>query len=356
MSDAVKESAGGASGGNSGSSPLLGWGTASLVFLVRRVLGMIPMLIGITFLTFLIIDLAPGDFFAQLRMNPSISPDVITQMEKEFGYGDPLLLRYAKWLWRAVHFDFGVSIAYRVAVTDLIAARAFNTLLLALCTILLTWSLAIPMGIYAGMHKGSAADWALSFFAFFGMSLPSFFLAFLAMYAALRSGLFPVGGSASVGFDELPFFARIADTAHHLILPVLVLGLSGMASLVRLMRANVLELKGADFVRTARAKGLPERVVVGKHILRNALNPFITLAGYEMGALLSGAALVEAVMNLQGLGTLMLEAVRSLDIYLVMGSVVMGSVLLLVGNLLADIALVLVDPRIDFRRLGAPHA
>ena len=134
---------------------------------------------------------------------------------------------------------------------------------------------------------------------------------------------------------------------------MIVLGTGGMASLMRLMRANVLEIKGSDYVRTARAKGLSEWTVVTRHIVRNALNPFVTLAGYELGSLLGGAALVEAVMNLQGLGTLLLEAVRALDVYLVMGSVVMGAILLLVGNLIADVALVLVDPRIDFERLEA---
>jgi peptide/nickel transport system permease protein len=168
------------------------------------------------------------------------------------------------------------------------------------------------------------------------------------MFVALQTGWFPVGGTTSIGYESMSLWDKLGDRLQHLVLPVMVLGTGGMASLMRLMRANVLELKEADFVRTARAKGLDERVVVGKHILRNALNPFITLAGYELGSLLSGAALVEAVMNLQGLGALMLEAVRSLDIYLVMGSVLMGSLLLLTGNLLADLALTLVDPRIDF--------
>ena len=185
------------------------------------------------------------------------------------------------------------------------------------------------------------------------MSVPNFFLAFLLMYGALATGWFPVGGTISIGYDGLTSWGKLLDRAHHLVLPVLVLGTSGMASLMRLMRANVLAIKRSDYVRTARAKGLPERLVVGKHILRNALNPFVTLAGYELGTLLGGAALVEAVMNLQGLGTLLLEAVRSLDIYLVMGSVLMGSVLLLIGNLLADVALTMVDPRIDFTRLEA---
>jgi peptide/nickel transport system permease protein len=191
----------------------------------------------------------------------------------------------------------------------------------------------------------------LSFMAFFGMSLPSFFLAFLLMFAALRTGWFPIGGTFSINYESLTLSGRIADRLYHLWLPMLVLGTGGMASLMRLMRANILEIKEADFVRTARAKGLSERMVVAKHILRNALNPFVTLAGYELGNLLGGAALVEAVMNLQGLGTLMLDAVRSLDVYLVMGSVLMGSVLLLTGNLLADLTLTLVDPRIDFTRL-----
>ena len=322
-----------------------------LRYLLRRLLQMIPLLLGITFLVFLVIDLAPGDYFSALRMNPSISPKLITELETQFGYGDPLVLRYLKWLWRVLHLDLGISVAYRVNVIDLIGARAGNTVILAVASMLVTWTLAIPIGIYVALRPNSIADRCLSFLAFFGMSLPSFFLAFLMMYLALRTGWFPVGGSFSVNYDSLTVWGKLTDRLHHLWLPMIVLGTGGMASLMRLMRANILEIKQADFVRTARAKGLSERVVVGKHILRNAFNPFVTLAGYELGNLLGGAALVEAVMNLQGLGTLMLEAVRSLDVYLVMGSVLIGSLLLLLGNLLADLALTLVDPRIDFSRL-----
>jgi peptide/nickel transport system permease protein len=322
-------------------------------FLVRRIAHMIPLLLGITFLTFLIIDLAPGDYFAQLKMNPVISPEMIAAMEREFGIGQPLLVRYLKWLWRVAHLDLGVSLAYRVDVIDLIGMRAFNTVVLATASIVFAWTLAVPIGIFAALYPRTAADRALSFLAFAGMSVPNFFLAFLLMYVALQSGWFPIGGSTSIDYASMSTWAKLADRGHHLVLPVLVLGTAGMANLTRLMRANVLELQHADFVRTARAKGLPERLVVGKHILRNALNPFVTLAGYQLGSLLSGAALVEAVMNLQGLGTLLLEAVRSLDVYLVMGAVLMGALLLLAGNLLADLALTVVDPRIDFDRLEA---
>ena len=324
-----------------------------LRFTLRRLLQMIPLLIGITFISFVVIELAPGDFFAALRLNPSISPEMIREMEREFGYGEPLLVRYLRWLWQVVHLDLGVSLAYRVQVLDLIAGRTLNTVILAVASMVFTWALAIPIGVVVALWRGSLVDRVLSFLAFLGMSVPNFFLAFLFMYLALETGWFPVGGTTSIDYPLLSPWEQLADRASHLVLPVIVLGTSGMASLMRLMRGNILEIKNSEYVRTARAKGLPERVVVGKHILRNALNPFVTLAGYELGTLLGGAALVEAVMNLQGLGTLMLDAVRSLDLYLVMGSVLMGSVLLLVGNLLADIALTLVDPRIDFSRLEA---
>ena len=321
-----------------------------LSYLLRRLLHMIPLLLGITFLAFLLIALAPGDYFSALKMNPSISPAAIREMEKQFGYGDPLMLRYLKWLWRVLHFDLGISVAYRVKVTALIGARAPNTVILALASLLVTWTLAIPIGIVVALRPNSLTDRVLSFLAFFGMSLPNFFLAFLLMFLALRTGWFPIGGTVSVNYEALSLWGKLTDRLAHLWLPMIVLGTAGMASLMRLMRANILEIKQADFVRTARAKGLPERVVVTKHILRNALNPFVTLAGYELGNLLGGAALVEAVMNLQGLGTLLLDAVRSLDVYLVMGSVLMGSVLLLLGNLLADLVLTMVDPRIDFTK------
>lgn len=319
-------------------------------FVARRLLHMVPVLLGVSLITFVIIDFAPGDYFAAMRMNPAFSPEFIAELEAELGFGEPLLVRYGKWVWRVLHLDLGVSMAYRVDVGGLIAARAANTVLLALSTLLFTWTLAIPFGILVALRPGSWTDRVLSFLSFFGMSVPNFFLAFLLLFLALQTGWFPIGGSASVQADSLPWFARIIDRLHHLVLPTIVLGTSGMAGLMRLMRSNILELKEQEFVRTARAKGLPERLVIGKHVLRNALNPFVTLAGYELGTLLSGAALVEAVMHLQGLGSLMLDAVRTLDVYLVMGSVLMGSLLLLIGNLIADIALALVDPRIDFRR------
>ncbi len=322
-------------------------------FLVKRLINMIPLIIGITFLSFMVMALVPGDFLSSLKLDPRVSPQVIRQMQAEFGLDQPLLVRYGKWLWQALRLNLGVSLTYRVGVSSLIGSRAFNTVILAVSSMLFSWVVAIPIGIVVAVRQNSIWDRVLSFLAFFGMSVPNFFLAFLMMYLALRSGWFPVGGTFSVYYSSLDEWGRIADRVNHLVLPVFVLGVAGMASLMRLMRSQILEIKNSEFVRTARAKGLPERVVIYKHVLRNALNPFVTLAGYGLADLLGGAALVEAVMNLQGLGLLLLNAVRSLDIYLVMGSVLMGTVLLLLGNLLADIALVMVDPRVDFSSLAS---
>jgi peptide/nickel transport system permease protein len=322
-------------------------------FLIRRLLNMIPLMLGITFISFLAMSLVPGDFVSNLKLNPTITPEVIHQLEAQFGLDQPLMVRYFKWLWGVLHLNFGFSLQYRVSVTGLIATRAVNTIILAASSMLLSWLIAIPIGIIVAVNQNSIWDRFLSFLAFFGMSVPSFFLAFLTMYFALKTGWFPIGGTYSADYATLDPMSQVADRINHLILPVLVLGISGTAGLMRLMRSQILEIKNSEFVRTARAKGLSERAVIYKHVLRNAMNPFVTMAGYSLGDLLGGAALVEAVMNLQGLGLLMLDAVRSLDIYLVMGSVLMGTILLLVGNLLADIALVAVDPRVDFSSVAA---
>jgi peptide/nickel transport system permease protein len=324
-------------------------------FLVRRLCLMIPLLIGITFVSFCAMSLVPGNFLSGLAMNPQISPLVIKQMEAEFGLDQPLLLRYFHWLWQVLHLNLGVSLQYRVGVTTLIGSRAINTIILAVASMLFSWLLALPIGIIVAVKQNSPLDRILSFVSFLGMSVPAFFLAFLALDFALwmDKPWLPVGGTISPDYPGLGLWSKFADRIDHLILPVIVLGLAGMASLMRLMRSQILDIKQAEFVRTARAKGLPEWLVIGKHVLRNALNPFVTMAGYALADLLSGAALVEAVMNLQGLGLLLLNAVQSLDIPLVMGSVLMGAVLLLVGNLLADVALVAVDPRVDFGAMSS---
>jgi peptide/nickel transport system permease protein len=315
-------------------------------FILKRFLHFIPLLLGITLLSFLIIQMAPGDYLTTLKADPKMSPALIEQLRHEFGLDQPALVQYGRWLWQVVHLNLGKSVAYRVDVLDLLGSRALNTLILSLASILFTWSLAIPIGIIVAVKQNTLLDRGLSFMAFVGMSLPSFFLAFLMLYVAMKTGWFPIGGTYSPDYDSYTALGKCVERAEHLIVPVIVLGVGGMAGLMRLMRGNVLEILHSDYVRTARAKGLGFRSVIFKHTLRNALNPFVTLAGYELGALLGGAALVEAVLNLQGLGTLMLQAVLAQDLYLIMASLLIGAVLLIIGNLLADIVLTRVDPRI----------
>jgi len=316
-------------------------------YIITRLINFVPLMVAITFLSFLIIEMAPGDYFSQLQMNPQISRETLDKMRTKYGLDRPLLVRYGKWFWRMVrHGDFGESFDYRMPVLKLIWSRAVNTMILSASSMAFTWLLAMPIGLYVAMRPEGVLDKFFSFAAFFGLSVPNFFLAFLLMYLALKTGWFPVGGTFSVDYDQLGLWGKVVDRVHHLVLPVFVLGTSGMAGLFRLMRGQVLEIKNSEYIKTARAKGLSETKVVTKHILKNALNPFVTMAGYSLGALLGGAALVEAVMNLQGLGQLMLRAVMSQDLYLVLASLVIGSVLLIVGNLLADLALTLVDPRI----------
>lgn len=315
-------------------------------FILKRLVHMIPLMLGITFISFMIISMAPGDYLSTLKMNPQISPETIERLERDFGLDKPVYIQYLKWLWQTLHLNLGESVAYRIGVVDLISSRALNTIILAAASIVFTWSLAIPIGIAVAYWQNSIFDRLLSFLSFFGMAIPNFFLAFLLLYFALKTGWFPVGGTFSHNYDTLSLWGQFTDRVHHLILPIIVLGTSGMAGLMRLMRGNILEIKNSDYARTARAKGLSEPVIIFKHVLRNALNPFITLAGYELGNLLGGAALVEAVLNLQGLGSLMLQAVLAQDVYLIMGSLLIGALLLVIGNLMADIALTVVDPRI----------
>src|SRR5260221_2008336 len=204
-------------------------------FLIRRLLNMIPLILGITFISFLAMSLVPGDFVSNLKLNPTMTPEAIHQLEAQFGLDQPLMVRYFKWLWGVLHLNFGFSLQYRVSVTGLIASRAFKTIILAASSMILSWLIAIPIGIIVAVNQNSIWDRFLSFLAFFGMSVPSFFLAFLTMYFALKNG-FPIGGTYSPDYATLSPLSQVADRINHLILPVLVLGISGTAGLMRLMR------------------------------------------------------------------------------------------------------------------------
>jgi len=222
-------------------------------------------------------------------------------------------------------------------------------MLLTVVSTVLAWLIAIPIGIHSAVNQYSWSDKLLTFVAFLGVAIPSWFFGLLLLYFTVSRGWgFPVGGMTSIDFADFTFWEKVVDLSRHMFLPVVVLTTGSVASLMRYMRSNLLDVLRQDYVTTARAKGLSRRVVIYKHAVRNAINPLITIFGYQLGALLSGAALTEIVMNWPGIGSLMLNAVQGKDYYLVMGNLLIGSIMLIFGNLVADILLAVSDPRIRY--------
>jgi len=314
--------------------------------ILRRIIISIPLLLGISLISFFIISLAPGDYLSTLSMNPQISQETIERMRIKFALDKPVITQFFYWLWRILHLDLGESFFYRMPVADLIFSRATNTLILAVCSIFFAWILGIPIGIFSAMKKDTFIDRLIQTISLFIMSVPTFFLAFLGLLFAAKTGFLPAGGTISSLYSTLSPVERLSDRFSHLIIPVIVLGSPTMAMLIRLMRNYFLDALSSEYIIAAKARGLKKRSVFFKHALRNSINPFITIFGYEIGSILSGAALTEAILNLQGLGTLLLKAVLSQDIYLIMGGILVGSVLLIFGNLIADILLTISDPRV----------
>jgi len=307
---------------------------------------MVPIVIGMTFVSFLIIKLAPGDYFSQLELNPSISKETIEELKKLYGLDQNLFIQYSKWLINALQFNLGYSFAYHKPVLELIGERLLNTLELTVTSFILSWLIAVPLGIVAGVYNGKLLDRLITTFSLFGISVPNFFLAFIFMYLAAKTGLFPIGGVVSQNYESLPWWGKILDRLWHMAIPLSVLVIGSIAGLLRLVRSTIIDELNKEYVKVAIAKGLPYRVVVMKHAFRNALNPFLTLIGFDIAGLLSGAALVEIITAWPGMGRLMFEAVMSQDLFLVMGSLYIGGIMLVIGNLIADILIALNDPRI----------
>ena len=319
------------------------------IYILRRFLQMIPLLFGISALTFLLLQMAPGDFLNQMGENPAISPATIDAMRRNFGLDRPWYVQYGLYLKNILlHFDFGESFSRHQPVFTVIREGLSNTLVLAGAAAIVTWGLAIPLGIWAAVRQYSWVDKTLSLIAFIWLSIPEILSGLLLLMFAARTGWFPVGGMRSLDYDEMSALGKLGDLAWHLALPALVVGLVPLASRMRQMRGNLLDVLRLDYVTTARSKGLDERVVIYKHALRNALNPMITLFGYTLGALVSGSFVAEIIFSWPGLGRLTLDAILTQDQYLVMGSVLMASVVLILGNLVADLLLGVADPRISY--------
>jgi peptide/nickel transport system permease protein len=320
-----------------------------LRLVVRRLLEAIPLLLAISLVTFFLLFHSPGDFLSALRMDPKIPAEFLEREVQRLGLDRPWYEVWARWVWGVVrHGNLGNSFAYKIPVADLIGQRLWNTFLLALSSTLFAWLLGLPLGIIAAVKQNSWPDRLASAVAFLGLSIPAVLLALFAIYLAARTELFPTGGMTSDNFAQLSTWQRVKDVAHHLVLPTIVLGAGGLAIYTRQMRSNLLEALRADYMRTALAKGLSYRQAVMRHALRNALNPMITLFGFAFSDLLSGAFLVENVMAWPGLGRTTIEAYNSKDMFVVAAAVMMASVMLVVGNLLADILLALNDPRIRY--------
>ena len=318
-------------------------------YILKRILQVIPLLILVSLISFFIIRLSPVDPLAELRLNPSISQETLSKEMKRLKLDKPIYIQYASWAKSFVQGDLGYTSAGEKVSTKL-KERIPNTLLLTSIVIFMTWIVGIPLGILAAIKKETAFDRILTVVSSIGMAIPSFFFAILMLIFAVKTGWFPVGGLTSYDFNEMSFSGKIMDLSKHLVLPVIVLFTISLSGLQRQMRANMLEVLDSDYVKFARAKGLSEGKVIFKHALRNAINPMITLLGFEFAGLLSGAALTEYVFQYPGLGRLILEAVMKSDINLVMASLMMGTIMLILGNLIADILLMIADPRIRASR------
>lgn len=293
------------------------------------------------------IILKSGDPLADLRFNPSISKEILEAEEKRLGLNEPCHIQYLLWLKGLFHGDLGVT-QQNQKVIKVIQKPVLNTLLLSLSTLFCTWFIAIPLGIWAALNRNKFIDKLFAFLSSCGMSIPTFVLAVLGLLFALNTQIFPVGGLTSFNFYEMSLLEKIFDVIRHLILPTTILTLISISGLQRQMRANLLDVLRQDYIKTAIAKGLPTNKVIYKHALRNAINPLITIFGFEFASLLSGAALTETILAYPGLGALTLEAARKLDVNLTMTTLMMGATMLILGNLLADLLLKFADPRIKF--------
>jgi peptide/nickel transport system permease protein len=324
------------------------------VYVFKRVMQALFTLLLASALCFFVIQLAPGDYLDTLKENPRISPERIDQLRRQFALDRSWPEQYVRWLWQIItQGDFGTSFVYQRSVASLLWERVPATLLLAISSLILTWVVGLPLGIISAVNQQTWVDRVLRVISYIGQGMPSFITGLLLLILAQNtSPLFPVGDMTSIDHADLTWFGKLLDIGWHMILPTIALTIVGFAGLQRITRGELLDVLRQDYIQTARAKGLPENRVIYIHALRNAVNPLITLLGFEFASLLSGAFITEYFFNWPGLGRLVLQAVQAQDLYLVMASLMMGAVMLIIGNLLADLLLKAVDPRIKLSDLN----
>jgi peptide/nickel transport system permease protein len=322
-------------------------------YLVRRLLGAIPLLLGVLTLIFFVVHLAPGDPTAKLFNNPNVSPEVIEQMRRNLGLDQPLHVQYWKWLTSFLTGNFGYSFGQQRPINQILPEVLWNTLQLTLVSLVIIFVVGMLVGIVQAVRQYSLADNVLTFLALFFFSMPTFWFALmLSLVFALKASqwgwpvVLPSSGMTSVGYEFLSPWEQAKDRLLHLVLPATALGLGTAAGVARYMRGSMLEVIHQDFIRTARAKGLSERTVIFKHALRNALIPIITLLGLYLPFLLSGAVLVETIFAWPGMGRTIVDAIFQRDYPLVMATSFVIAAVVVLGNLLSDILYAVVDPRI----------
>jgi peptide/nickel transport system permease protein len=312
----------------------------------RRTLHGLLLVAGVSGLSFVLLSLAPGNFYDELRLNPQISPGTVSALKEQYGMDRPFPVRYWRWMESMARGEFGYSLLYHQSVGSLIWPRAKNTLLLTGLATLFAWVVALPWGILEALYRGGWVDRAGGILTAFLLSIPDILLGLLLLLFAAKTGWFPTGGMTSVTSAGSIRSAGLWDVFLHLVLPVLALALVSLPMVTRHVRSAMIIALDSPFVHAARAHGIPRGRLICLHVLPAAMNSMISLFGFSIGGLLSTSLLIEVVLGWPGLGPLVLEAMLARDIYVVMAAVVLSSVFLVAGNVLADALLYLHDPRI----------
>ncbi len=319
-------------------------------YLLRRILIFIPTLLLVSVVCFTVIQLQPGSFTDRYLEDPRFSAATVARLEAQLGLDRPAYEQYLRWIWGIVsRGDFGFSFFANRPVSSLVGEQLFWAIVVAGMTLIFSWLVAIPLGIYTAVRRNGFTDAIASFIGYIGLAVPDFLVALLLVALVLNFGGSQVGGLFSPQYIGAPWsWGKVLDFLNHMWIPILAIGTAGIATVMRQMRANLLDVLSADFVRTARAKGLKERVVINRHAVRNAINPLISLAGLSLPELINGTIIVSIVLNLPAVGRLLYDSLLAKDQYVAMTLLLLTSLLLMIGNLLADLALAWADPRIRY--------
>jgi len=326
-----------------------------LLYILRRIIWTIPFLLAVSLVAFALIQAPPGDYLTTFAATLATSGDIIDQgrldaLRERYGLDQPFLVQYWRWIWGVVHGDFGISFEWQQPVSELIWERMGLSVTLALSTLFFTWAIAFPIGIYSAVRKYSIGDYVATTFGFVGLATPNFLIALVLMYVGVVHFGAEVGGLFSDEFQTAPWsWAKVVNLAEHIWIPVIILGTSHSASLIRIMRANLLDELHKPYVTTARAKGLPEWKLLLKYPVRLALNPFVSTIGWAFPQLISGAVIVAFVLSLPTAGPLLLQALLAQDMYLAGAFILLLCTLTVIGMLVSDILLALIDPRVRYR-------